>query len=476
MKFDPKSYSLKKLNLKKEHIFIIAGAIVLIAVTLIVILTRPQPVKGLLSDDRTLFVGDSSLVLPKTGERRDTLIIGISSAPMTIHPYIYDDEAGTYLKRLVYEPLVNIDGEGRISYLNASGITITSGNKAVVRLDTSRTFSDGTHISAENVKASYEWFKEQDSVYKELVENISEITVDSENTLTFSFYYPSIYNIEVFDIPLVYNDDPDSDRHTMLGTGAYKVSSLVPNEDIILEQNPFSKSVKDYKQVTLRVLMYSSFGKEIGEQQADVFRINPDDHFDLMVENGAYDIYASERDTGYYLLFNNISGETVRNAITQAIDGKAFFERSHDYGTYADGIVSAYLPQPNYHSLITEGSFGSTNKLTVLCGYDPASLSIYRELEKALTKKGVQLSRVLDDINETNASECDIIIYYGNYKDLINADAIADFYTSYPKIDAVDFYQSLEEYLSKKNLILPLQRDIRETASLAGEQTTLILQ
>ena len=53
-------------------------------------------------------------------DREDTYSIGVSTSIADNHPYSHDDEAAVVLKKLVYEPLINIDGNYKITYCNAN--------------------------------------------------------------------------------------------------------------------------------------------------------------------------------------------------------------------------------------------------------------------------------------------------------------------------------------------------------------------
>ena len=454
---------------KAEEKNLISAAILLVfsSVLLIISLIVLSADNG--GGERTVLRGDSSKVL---SDRPDTLIIGTQSQVRDIHPYKYDDDVGTYLKKLVFTPLLEINKEGGTAYRAAKEIIFSDGGrKANVTLDTGRKFSNGDNITAENVKASYEWFIGQETSYSSLLANIEDISVLSGSELAFSFKLPDIKNIEVFDIPLVYDPIGDGSDRTFIGSGDYVMTSMALYSDITLTAAaPDAK----YKEVLLQKLNYGSFEEETKKQQADIFAANKGEHFDMLKNSGAYDVIESEEDYGYYLLLN-IPDEQQRAAICKAVSTKKFFDDSFDQGVYPAGIVSAYIKAPNFRSIVSGGSFKDADGFTVLCGYDALSLSVFEKLSEVMAKNGITVTRILGDNDGVSEYEEDMMVYYGSYKQLITSSDASGFFNTEPNLDAKDYYPALEKYLSERTDIIPLQRDTGYTAVLAGTKTDDIL-
>lgn len=410
---------------------------------------------------RTVLSGNISKVLPKDEQRADTLIIGVSSAPIDVHPYTYDGENAKYLKKLVYQPLIEVSEKAETKYLNAREIVFSAdGLSAQVRLAEGRKFSNGDDLTAERVKSSYELLAGTDNEYSSQLALIDEITVLDEERLNFTFKKADIRAIEVFELPLLHKDEESG---AVTGTGPYQ-AAIAPYSDTVLTPNTFSHEKRVYGEIILRSFSYGDIAGECERQSTDIFEINKDTDREILEENGAYDVIEGQKDSGYFLLLNSGSGE-LRNAIAGAVNGREFFKRSQAYGIYPDGIVSAYLS--GGRSQPSAGGFGEVETLSVFCGYDPISQSVYRELSAELEKKGIKAVKVADDAG-ADSSACDIVIYYGDYKTLINEKDAGNFYIGCSGLDAKDFYKSLEEYLETKNFLVPLQRDTKWTAILAG--------
>ena len=194
-----------------------------------------------------VFKGDSSKVNLKQ-DREDTYSIGVSTSIADNHPYSHDDEAAAVLKKLVYEPLINIDSNYKITYCNAKSITFNKeGREAVVKLNTDKTYSDGEKVKASNVAQSYRWFRSQDNSYKDLLTRISSVKVTDDETLVFTFNTVDSRNITIFNIPIIYQSLKENDYP--LGTGKYVIDSVKAYDNITLK--PGKNGNCSYKTVTI---------------------------------------------------------------------------------------------------------------------------------------------------------------------------------------------------------------------------------
>ena len=135
-----------KMDKKKKIIALIVVFFIAVVIGLIIAFFAGKGQRS-----HVVFKGDSSKVNLKQ-DREDTYSIGVSTSIADNHPYSHDDEAAAVLKKLVYEPLINIDGNYKITYCNAKSITFNKeGREAVVKLNTDKTYSDGEKVKASNV-------------------------------------------------------------------------------------------------------------------------------------------------------------------------------------------------------------------------------------------------------------------------------------------------------------------------------------
>lgn len=427
-------------------------------------------------DRHRIFRGSRGKVIHQEKERKDTLAIGVSSISESIHPYKQEDEAMEILQRLVYEPLLIADRNGKVLYGNAKSILFEdAGARARVTVNTKKTFSDGTPVTAELVLESYQWFLEEDTAYSRRLGVLEKVEPAGEDTLLFSFRERSIRNIQVFSVPLIYRTDQESEYgSTALGTGPYKIEALTPYEKIVLSK---SSSAGSYEQIEIRRMDYSRMEEILESQELDLFWMDKEMH-QAVTECGAYDIWETEKGNGYYLAYG-LEKKSLRDGIAGLVAGKKFFEQTQDKGIYSPGIVSAYKEKPCYASLVEKGSLEGAEELSVLLEYDGESEGIYKGLSEVLGQKGVTV-RPLQSLEEISAvpgeNGADLVIYRGAYADLLTAEEEAEFYEAYPELEAEQFYDKLERYLASENLFTPLSRDTVWAARLAGRDTLDLLE
>ena len=416
-----------------------------------------------------VYHGSSSNVLSQDKDRKNTLIIGVSSAITDNHPYFHNTDALFFFQKLVYEPLISINNDGSIEYLNAADITFeNNGIEAKVILNKKQTFSDGTKITSDIVINSYNSFIEEGTSYNDLLDNVEYIQKVDDYTLVFRFKQVRIYNTNVFNIPIIYQSG-DNDDAVCLGTGNYTVKSITPYGDSVLERNEYAKEKGKYKSVILRPMDYGQLDTLSEEQNFDIFIMNKETQADIIKSCNSYDIYELSLQTGWYLNYNN-DNLSVRNAVSSLASGEEFFEETHDFGAYSKGITSAYMSKPNYHSLIKKGSLDEIESLTFLHNYQAEANGIYQALSAALAEKNIQCSDIVSDFSDYPSEiNTDVLIYYGSLTDMINDADHERFFESNQNIAAEDFNKNIEKYFAEENKITPLSKDTVWYASLAGK-------
>ena len=449
----------KKLSVKFKIIIAVLIAAVLCVVSAVVFrFAVYQP-------DNLVFRGQSMNVSLST-ERKKDYHIGLSSAVADDKPYAYNSEAMFYLQRLVYQPLLQMNNDGALNYVNASKIIFkNSGTEAYASVDSRVRFSNGERLSADIVLKSYEWFMKNETDFADLLSNVASIEKSDDKTLVFHFKEASLENIKVFNIPVVYFDE---NSRFALGTGSYAVESLVFYGDITLSENEYSKDKQKYDKIVLSPMNYNGLDNLNENQDYDIFLINKETQSDLIKDSKAYHIYEIGQDRGNYLIYN-IENLSVRRAVSSLVSGEEFFESTQDSGAYSKGITSAYMKKPNYHSLLRKGNLNDISSLTIAYDHQGVSYSIYSALAEALENSGVSCKEKNVEVLETEQKiNADIIVYYGSLSDIVNSSDTKAFFDDYKKINAKSFNKNIEKYFADQNKIAPLSKDTVWYASLAG--------
>ena len=416
-----------------------------------------------------IYEGSASHVNDKKRSDDDTLYIGVTQATDSIHPYKQDNETMDILLKLVYEPLIYINEDTSIKYEIAKKVTLKdNGKEAQVKINTDKVFSDKTTLNADLLIKSYQWFMKQDTAYNQLVSNVQNIKkIDNQNVL-FTFKEANLENIKVLAMPILYDqNDKSYYGATFLGTGSYQITNLVNHQEMILQRNEESKDKKQYEKIVLRLIDYNNIDSIINTQEIDMFMINKEDHLDKIKESRAYDVYQFDnKKSGYYLVYNMKD----KNAVADLVEGDSFFEKTQERGMYSSGIVSAYIDD-NYYSLVDSGNFKDIKVLKIRHDIDAVSIGIYQSLLEVLKGKGIECKEVKDSSYEYENFKEDILIYHGDYNQVLSNKDIEEFYKENSQIEIEEFYNQLEKYLSKKNIMSPLSKETKCVAILTTKDT-----
>jgi peptide/nickel transport system substrate-binding protein len=219
---------------------------------------------------------------------RDTLVIGITQYPSTLHPSIDTMLAKTYVVRLAHRPLTTYDADWTLICMlcvelptienglakrektpdGKDGIAVTYTLRPDAR------WGDGVPVSTEDVTFSWEVGKNPKSgvAAGELYRRILSIDVRDAKTFTLhfdrvSFDYNAINDFEVlpahierdaFSDPARYRNrthyDTDS-TNPGLWFGPYRVVDKEPGSEIVLERNPtWWGPIPVFKRIVVRVV------------------------------------------------------------------------------------------------------------------------------------------------------------------------------------------------------------------------------
>ncbi len=417
------------------------------------------------NSEHVIFEGKSRKIKLK-GERKETYYVGTSTTIADTHPYSHNDEAGLVMMKLVYEPLININNDSKVSYCNAKSIVLKKeGRQATVKINTKKKFSNGTKLTAEYVAKAYKWHMSNESSYSKYLGNVTDVRAVDENTLVFTFGKSDISNIKAFNIPIMLFDEENSDYS--YGTGKYCTKTINAYDKIVLEENhKYSGGVK-YDKVVIKAVDYNNLENILKKGEYDMFLINREEHGDMVKKSKAYDIYQFGKESGWYLKLTLDSLEQ-RNALAKTVKDSDAFEETISAGVLSRGIVSAYINK-GYFSKIDKGDFGKLTEISVAHDYSGESAGVYNALNTALKSKKIEckdstmdLESVPDEISE------DVLVFYGDYTQVMNKTDNQRIFNEKEEMDVKDFYTNVEKYFAKENYIVPVSKDTVWVAFLAG--------
>ena len=137
----------------------------------------------------------------------------------SLAPYEAKSDFNRDLMSVLYESLFVQTADGKGKKLLASDAVI--GDKSVtVEIVSGVKFSDGTTLTADHVKSSYDLAREN-AYYKDSLKNISSVTVVDSNTVSFQLYNPDVMVLNTLCFPIAHLS---GDQY--VGSGKYYIDYL----------------------------------------------------------------------------------------------------------------------------------------------------------------------------------------------------------------------------------------------------------
>lgn len=332
---------------------------------------------------------------------QDNIRLGVCNFD-SINPLVSKNKQIMDIDQLIYEPLLSLDSKYRLNLCLATEYAKTSVTTYIVKIDNSIKWSNGTNLVADDVKYTVELLKSVDNIYSENVKNISSVEAIDESTVKFNLSeetYFFEYNL-IFPIMCknYYGEENffTSEKYP-IGTGLYKISSIVDNM-ITLEQN---ESYRNQDKINKNIkTIYINIFSEIGEVY-NSFKIGNIDIMStssLTYQNyiGTIGYYVKEyKGREYDFLSCNCNDylmkeKSVRQAISFAIDKDNIVstiynnnyytsEYALDFGSYVysvDSASSGYNPEKAKEVLINDGWSYTNNRWRKKGGILALTLSV----------------------------------------------------------------------------------------------------
>ena len=171
----------------------------------------------------------------------------------TLNPYACTTEANAYLATLLYDSLTVVDGAFMPRLSLAATVTPTDATHLTVTLRQGVTFSDGTAVTAADVKASFDTARKSEQ-YKELLKNITAAAVDRKSgAITFTLAKGDPNAAACLSFPILKaGKNTVAAGEAPLGGGLYVYT--VGDNGASLVANPHYGKTPRYATVTLRHL------------------------------------------------------------------------------------------------------------------------------------------------------------------------------------------------------------------------------
>lgn len=289
---------------------------------------------------------------------RETLEVLLPAAPIEIDPRFVLDAQGLRVSRLLFSGLVSLDPYTlAVEPELAEHIAISpSGREITVTLRPDLTFSDGSTLDADDVRATYESVLDPDfgSRFRETYARIERIETPDARTVIFVLSGPHAPFLTDLELPIVRREDRD--RHLRAdelprGSGPYALQAA-SDRAFSLEARPGYVREAAHPRVHLLVVRdESTRALRLLGDAADVappFSIAP-----LLVpsfeEDPRFVVHSAPGPGTAYLAFHTGRGALVdarvRRALAHAIDRPALI--ASKFGSRAE-LATGFLPTAHW--------------------------------------------------------------------------------------------------------------------------------
>lgn len=181
------------------------------------------------------------------------LRIGISALD-TLDPILSSNKNVQDVCKLIYEPLLTIDENYKIKGALATEWAKTAENSYIIKLKQGVKWHNGNEFTATDVEFTINKIKQNDSIYKSNVENISQVTVIDNYTIKLDLLETEAF----FEYNLIFPIETASDSN--LGTGLYKISQIDQNK-IYLTRNPYKENIEEVQIKSIIIKNYETMGE-----------------------------------------------------------------------------------------------------------------------------------------------------------------------------------------------------------------------
>lgn len=263
--------------------------------------------------------------------------IAFSEEVRTIDPRFAQDANSQYLENLLHCSLVDFDKDGRTIPDLAKSWAWKSPTSLEVTLRAETKFADGTPVTADDVKATYEYFKKDvpanPSPRKGAFAKVKGVTAAAKDKVIFELMEPDttfVLNMVVGILPAKFaaKDQMLTDTDNPPGCGPFKLKStsaagyeLEPNANYTLRAPPKAKGLT-IKIVKDEMTRYAKL--QAGEVDIVQNAINRDKLAEIAKKNPALTVLKRAGLNTTYLGFNMkdpiVGKPEVRQAIAHAID------------------------------------------------------------------------------------------------------------------------------------------------------------
>jgi peptide/nickel transport system substrate-binding protein len=285
----------------------------------------------------------------------DVLTLGKAGDPDNIDPAVTGTNNSFTITYPAYERLVKYNGSASdvIGELAESWEASPDATVWTFKIAKGHTFSDGTPVTAEAVKFSFERVVKVAKSQAKQFTQITKMELVDADTIRFTLENPSATFLSLLAgsgasivNPAVMQHEVDGDMgqayladHTM-GSGAYQVASWEKGQQIVLEANPHYAGKAHLKKVVVRIIKDASARRlQLEKGDLDLVEDLPSDQLESLAGAEGVSIVDEPGFFVTYLYLNNKSAPLDNMKVRQAISS------AMDYQGIIDGVLHGKAKQ-----------------------------------------------------------------------------------------------------------------------------------
>lgn len=277
------------------------------------------------------------------------LNMALSVDPDGLDPHRTTAASTFQITNNIYDTLVDVTPEGEFVEglaesweISDDGLTIT------FQLRDNVTFHDGSNMTADDVKYSFERLKGEESPRAGDYSNIVEINVLDDYTIEFVTESLNVELLSNFAYPwaAIVPEGAEDLRNNPIGTGPYKLEEWIPQQELVLtkNENHYDPAILD----TINFRMMPDATSQVSALQTgelDIIQVSGD-LVGMFEGNPEFNILENQTNAVQLMAMNleneALADERVRQAINYAVDKQALIETV--WWGYGDEIGSHYPP------------------------------------------------------------------------------------------------------------------------------------
>ncbi|MFQ5660448.1 MAG: ABC transporter substrate-binding protein [Gammaproteobacteria bacterium] len=341
----------------------------------------------------------------------DSIRFGLSTAPSTLDPRYATDAASTRINRLIYRRLVDFDEHARPLPSLARWEVVTPRHYRFILGDKGRLFHNGKNLTAEDVKATYDYVLDPDnaSPHRGSVAVIEKIEVVNDDTVDFFLktpdpLFPGRLVLGILPEDLIRKNHPFN--HAPVGSGPIKFIQWSSEERLILERIRDRQIISfiTVKDPTVRILKLLRGELDLIQGELPFEMIN------WLRKKDEVDVEKVHGDNFSYIGFNLQDPDTgnllIRRAIARGIDRDAIIR--YALGAAARKAESIFPPghwaaDPQLHGygydpqasrrVLLKAGYDQEHplRLTYTTSTNPLSIRLAAIMQQQLKQVGVEL-------------------------------------------------------------------------------------